>query len=648
MPALKAAETRPELFNRAKRGTKAAVPLQESMPAKFNQITFMVQRLQRNYGNAYVQRLVRQATPAEANQGHLADSPLVRAAENENRTADAYTVTAEIATRIDSKRDSGRPLNAATRDEMEANLGQQLGDVRVHTDSEADQLNRDVDAEAFTSGNDIFFRGGNYAPKSTWGKGLLAHELTHVVGQQSAGNRVQRYESGEHAQMGETQAELKAALKAELPPANYTVHKGDTLRAIAKKFGVTVAELKDANKDKLKKWPATDGSGRMIEGFNAGETVSIPQQLNDIAKAASKDKSAKFTVNGVVLDYGVGIAMGDFFESPEQMAKASPKELNELAALIRREQSGGKPVTTEEWQKATGGRYLKLAEKNEAHFAPPSAGRVTPSAAGAKSANHQSEWEKHHAAALRISQAGDKDKALMTNAFADHFLTDAFAAGHLVNKRDVMELFKSQLKLDAKGKEFTKSSKVFFDEVAKDAFTGSVRTEFSKYQTVKTYFGFHADIDRVSRFSSLLQGVHKKKPDVLANAVAKGLHDNLNLGGLPVENARGDSWPLSGDKSLNAKTRTIARQAVAQSQLNVILAYNFVGPLNYSDLYKRVWDYTPKPSKPGATLLVDKVQKGTDVKSAGLKAAVVKLINDNYEIMIDVLVNQEKELQEIK
>ena len=34
--------------------------------------------------------------------------------------------------------------------------------------------------------------------------------------------------------------------------------------------------------------------------------------------------------------------MGDFYESPEQMAKASPEELKELAALIKREQTGGK------------------------------------------------------------------------------------------------------------------------------------------------------------------------------------------------------------------------------------------------------------------------------------------------------------------
>jgi LysM repeat protein len=173
-----------------------------------------------------------------------------------------------------------------------------------------------------------------------------------------SGQRVQRYESGEHAKLGETQAELQAAFA----PTKYIVQKGDTVDSIASRFGLTVDELKEANKDKLQKLPGKPGSRQTVEGFNPGESVSIPQKLNDLAKTAVKDKSAKFTVNGVVLDYGVGIAMGDLFESPEQMARASPQELQELATLILRERSG-QNVTQAEWQKATKGRYLTCREE---------------------------------------------------------------------------------------------------------------------------------------------------------------------------------------------------------------------------------------------------------------------------------------------
>lgn len=537
---------------------------------------------------------------------------------------------------INAIREDGLPLPSSVRSFFEPRFGHDFSKVRIHHDGHAAESAKAVKAHAFTAGQHVVFGAGQYAPTTSRGQRLLAHELTHVVQQERAGTRVQRYEAGEHAELGETREELKKALA----PATYPVQKDDTLLSIAEKFRITVAELKEANKAKLKRWPATDGNGRTIEGFDAGEIIAIPQRLSDFAKAAVTDKSAKFTVNGVVMDYGVGIAMGDFFESPEQMAKASPEELKTLAALIQRERSG-KPVSTEEWVKATGGRYLKLAEKNEAHFAPPKA--ATPSSA--VTTNHKSAWETHHKTALDASKAGDKDKALLTNAYGDHFLTDAFSSGHLMNKREVMEQFKSQLKLDAKGKEFTGTSKKFFDEVAADAFTGSVKSEFSKYETYESYAaGWHPNIDSVSAFSALLQGIHKEEPNLHANAVAKGVHDRLNAvpGGLPVENAVGDSWMLSGDGTLNDKTKEIARKAVAQSQLNVTSVYKTTSEIGYSALYKKVWDYTPQPSADGVNQMAKELRKGADIASPELKKAVVKLVQDNYKMIIDELVKRKK------
>ena len=65
-------------------------------------------------------------------------------------------------------------------------MGADFSGVRVHTGGEAHQLNEQLSAKAFTTGNDIFFRGGEYNPQSGSGQELLAHELTHVV-QQSSG-----------------------------------------------------------------------------------------------------------------------------------------------------------------------------------------------------------------------------------------------------------------------------------------------------------------------------------------------------------------------------------------------------------------------------------------------------------------------------
>jgi hypothetical protein len=106
-----------------------------------------------------------------------------------------------VATQIDGARGGGAPLPGEVRDDMGQRFGTDFGAVRVHTDPRADQLNRAVSAEAFTTGRDIFFSAGAFDPHGTAGRELLAHELTHVVQQQdgagAAGRVSQPHEPAE-------------------------------------------------------------------------------------------------------------------------------------------------------------------------------------------------------------------------------------------------------------------------------------------------------------------------------------------------------------------------------------------------------------------------------------------------------------------
>jgi hypothetical protein len=74
---------------------------------------------------------------------------------------------------------------------MERAFEADFSGVKVHTDTEADIMNRQLNARAFTTGQDIFFREGEYSPSSGSGQKLIAHELTHVV-QQTGKGKVQR------------------------------------------------------------------------------------------------------------------------------------------------------------------------------------------------------------------------------------------------------------------------------------------------------------------------------------------------------------------------------------------------------------------------------------------------------------------------
>ena len=66
---------------------------------------------------------------------------------------------------------------------MERNFDVDFSNVRVHKDSNAVQMTRELNAQAFTYGRDIYFGAGRYNPRSSSGKRLLAHELTHVLQQ---------------------------------------------------------------------------------------------------------------------------------------------------------------------------------------------------------------------------------------------------------------------------------------------------------------------------------------------------------------------------------------------------------------------------------------------------------------------------------
>lgn len=82
----------------------------------------------------------------------------------------------------------GRPLEAKTRQRMQAGCGQDLSAVRVHTDAAAASSAEALGALAYTAGTHIAFASGQYAPGESRGQHLIAHELAHVL-QQRAGAR---------------------------------------------------------------------------------------------------------------------------------------------------------------------------------------------------------------------------------------------------------------------------------------------------------------------------------------------------------------------------------------------------------------------------------------------------------------------------
>jgi hypothetical protein len=81
----------------------------------------------------------------------------------------------------------GAPLSGDLRAYFEPRFGHDFSGVRVHHDNDAADAARAVQAHAYTIGQDIVFGAGEFQPETAGGKRLLAHELTHVVQQQTGG-----------------------------------------------------------------------------------------------------------------------------------------------------------------------------------------------------------------------------------------------------------------------------------------------------------------------------------------------------------------------------------------------------------------------------------------------------------------------------
>lgn len=98
----------------------------------------------------------------------------------------------DLETNLQSSKRKGSPIPENTRQKLESGFATNFENVRIHTDQNTIQMNKELGAQAFTYGADIYFSKGKYNPNSLEGKKLLAHELTHTIQQKK---RVQQINS---------------------------------------------------------------------------------------------------------------------------------------------------------------------------------------------------------------------------------------------------------------------------------------------------------------------------------------------------------------------------------------------------------------------------------------------------------------------
>src|SRR6476661_6037432 len=99
------------------------------------------------------------------------------------RASDGSSVASgNVENQLAASKGGGSPLPDNVRSFMEPRFGADFSNIKVHTDSNAVQMNKELGAQAFAHGSDIYYGAG----KSPGNNELTAHELTHTIQQGAA------------------------------------------------------------------------------------------------------------------------------------------------------------------------------------------------------------------------------------------------------------------------------------------------------------------------------------------------------------------------------------------------------------------------------------------------------------------------------
>ena len=363
-------------------------------------------------------------------------------------------------------------LDGATRDRLETQLGADLSDVRCHTDAVAHAVTTAMGADAVTVGSDVFFAPGRLRPDTRDGLALLAHEIAHVL-QQRRADASQRPEVGAHADAWERHADDVAR----------RVVAGETVRDAEGPGGPVplvqchssfehrmLGDVAAAQLDAGEAWPATlQTQIDLLWEWNS-DPLGVTEA--DVHRHCPGLPTLRLEASGLLVTYGELNALPDYIANAA-VADTLPAEvllpilqfirqegfikLNALRGVKTSKAFAGavarphailpglintilESLATDKLTRGLGingeDHYSAVLGRNACHFAPYS-------------------WHRWHAAhaiardlATRAHAARDSgDRARLTHeallhvGYADHFLQDSFAAGHLVNKTLIMQWF---------------------------------------------------------------------------------------------------------------------------------------------------------------------------------------------------------------
>lgn len=206
-------------------------------------------------------------------------------------------VTPSLSADIVSSTGSGTPLPPRVREFMEPRFKADFSRVRIHTGDRAARLSKQLHAQAFTVGNNIFFAKDQFRPDSPDGQELLAHELTHTIQQGAA---IQRSEAPDIT----TTSPVRIQRFDFASPFNYVAEKANLIpgfRMLTIVLGVNPVNMSRVDRSAANVLRALvellPGGGLITDALNNSGVFDkagawVEQQLQTLGVAAGSIKQA--------------------------------------------------------------------------------------------------------------------------------------------------------------------------------------------------------------------------------------------------------------------------------------------------------------------------------------------------------------------
>ncbi len=176
--------------------------------------------------------------------------------------------------KLNASKTEGSLLENSTKQQMESAIGADFSNVKIHTGSNAEILNQQLNAKAFTNKNDIYFGKDKFKPETNEGKFLLAHELTHTVQQgvspkMDKGNSTETPEINQNVQTNTNNTGTKTE-----KPSNELLEdkKNDKLSQSAVSENGEIISISETEKPKEKGKNKKSGEGK------GNKTIRNPQE----------------------------------------------------------------------------------------------------------------------------------------------------------------------------------------------------------------------------------------------------------------------------------------------------------------------------------------------------------------------------------